>query len=203
MDNKSFKTRVREEAIEYAKDYSDIFLNKEYLIFSNSFKIQPYYLLKAYKGNYLHLIDVHTTLNPEEFFNRCFDGSLTEDDFDFLFQGENEQKVKGTVRRKIKAAAHIKDFYKEIVGVEEKFQKGKIICKLAGSDGKITIGFTKNDISVPMTLLYGNELNNTTVKCDLVLSKDINCEEYKDILIGNNDVLSSFLEKNKEIVFIK
>lgn len=203
MDNKSFKTRVREEAIEYAKDYSDIFLNKEYLIFSNSFKIQPYYLLKAYKGNYLHLIGVHTTLNPEEFFNRCFDGSLTEDDFDFLFQGENEQKVKGTVRRKIKAAAHIKDFYKEIVSVEEKFQKGKIICKLAGSDGKITIGFTKNDISVPMTLLYGNELNNTAVKCDLVLSKDINCEEYKDILIGNNDVLSSFLEKNKEIVFIK
>lgn len=203
MDNKSFKTRVKEEAIEYSKDYNDIFLNKEYLVFSNSFKIQKYYLLKAYKGNYLHLIGVHTTLNPEEFFNRCYDGTLTENDFDFTFQGENDQHVKGTVRRKIKAASHIKDFYKNIVGIEEKFQKGKIICKLAGSDGKTTIGFTKNDISVPMTLLYGNELSSSSVTCNLVLSRDTNCEEFKTILIGDEEILASFLDSNKEIIFNK
>ena len=203
MNNKSFKTRVKDEAIKYAKDYKDIFVEKEYLIFSNSFNIQPYYLLKAYKGNYLHLIGVHSTLNPEEFFDRCIDGTLTESDFDFTFQGENEQHVKGTVRRKIKAASHFKDFYTNIIGVEEKFQKGKIICKLAGSDGEITIGFTKNNISVPMTLLYGNELKNNMVTCDLILSKNINSKEYNNILIGDENTLVSFINNNKEIVFKK
>lgn len=196
----SFKTRVKDEAIKYAKDYQEIMVDKEYLIFSKSFSIQPYYILKAYRNNYLHLIGVHTTLNPEEFFNKCLEGTLLESDFDFAFKDKNENEVKGTVRRKIKSISEFKNFFANVVGVEEKFGKGNISCALAGSNGRITIGYAKNKYSVPMTLLRGNELSSNVLNCDILLSKNVNETCYNCVLIGTSEELKEFLNNHKEIL---
>lgn len=67
MGNINFKERVRLEAIKYSVIYKKEFVDREYLIFSNDFKENKYYKLKAYDNNYLHLLGVHTAMNPKDF----------------------------------------------------------------------------------------------------------------------------------------
>ena len=62
-------------------------------------------------------------MNPKEFFNKCLDGTLNENDFDFVFKGKNENEVKGTVRRKIKSLKHLESFFNNITGVERNLVK--------------------------------------------------------------------------------
>ena len=203
MENISFKERVRLNAIKYSTIYKKEFVDKEYLIFSNDFKENKYYKLKAYENNYLHLLGVHTTMNPKEFFNKCLDGTLNDNDFDFCFSGKNENEVKGTVRRKIKSLKHLDSFFSNITGVEEKFGKGNISCAIAGSDNAITIGYANTKTCVPMTLLKGDELSNKRIICDILLSKNTNSELYESVIIGDKDKLNLFINNNKEIELVE
>ncbi len=60
-------------------------------------------IIKADKGNYLHLIGIHTDLTANEFFDNCTaDGEeqLTDENFDFHKSGRSEKSVKGSVREK-------------------------------------------------------------------------------------------------------
>ena len=203
MEKISFKERVKLDSIKYSKIYKEKFIDKEYLLFSNAFKNNKYYILRAHESNYLHLIGVHTTLNPIDFFNKCLDGSLSEKDFDFTFKNKDEKAVKGSVRRKIISLKQLENFFNNITGVEENFGKGNILCALAGTDSVITIGYAKTKACVPMTLLKGNELGINTIKCDLLLSKDKNEKTYTNIIIGNQSILDSFLLNKNEIIYKK
>lgn len=156
--------------------------------------------MKAYENNYLHLLGVHTTLNPKEFFCKCLDGTLNDEDFDFNFFGKNENEVKGTVRRKINSLKHLESFFENITGIEEKFGKGNVSCAIAGSDDAITIGYANSKSCVPMTLLKGNELSDKRIPCDLLLSKSANSEKFDSIIIGDKDILHSII-KSIEIQF--
>ena len=198
----SFKTRVKNEAIYYASVYKDTMIDKEYLIFSHGFTEKPYYILRAYKTNYLHLIGVHTSLNPSDFFDKCLDSTLVEQDFDFSFIGKRESEVKGSVRRKIKSLSSLPNFFDNILKVEEKFSKGNVSCALADSDGLVTIGYAKADNCVPMTLLYGNELSSKAVNCDLLLSRKKGYDAFDMVIVGEQKTLGSFLKNNPEISFI-
>lgn len=203
MDKISFKERVKLNSIKYSKIYKEKFVDKEYLLFSNAFKNDKYYILRAHENNYLHLIGVHTTLNPIDFFNKCLNGSLSENDFDFIFKNKEEKTVKGSVRRKIISLKQLDSFFNNITGIKENFGKGNILCAIAGTDNIITIGYAKAKACIPMTLLKGNELGTNAVKCDLLLSKDKNKKPYTEIIIGNQEILDSFLLKNNEILFKK
>lgn len=59
--------------------------------------------MSAEKDNFQHLTEVHSQISAQNFFDKCIDGSLSEDDFDFIEKGQDEKSVKGTVRRKIRA----------------------------------------------------------------------------------------------------
>ena len=59
----------------------------------------------------MHLVGVHTTLTPSEFFEKCFNDTLTENDFDFSKKNQSEKSVKGSVRRKISALENINNFF--------------------------------------------------------------------------------------------
>lgn len=201
-DAVSFKTRVANEAIRYASIYKEVMIDNEYLVFSHGFTERSYYILKAYKTNYLHLIGVHTELSPAVFFDRCLDGTLTESDFDFCFAGKKESEVKGSVRRKIKSLSCIPSFFSNISAVEEKFSKGHISCALADTDGQVTIGYAKADNCVPMTLLHGNELTMKAVKCDLLLSRKKGTDIFDSILIGEDELIDQFSKDNPEILVI-
>lgn len=98
----SFKTRVKEIAITESKKYKDVFVDHQYLICSKGFKKRDYYILSAEKDNFLHLVGINTDLSAASFFDKCYDGTLIEDDFDFNKDGKDENSIKGSVRRKIK-----------------------------------------------------------------------------------------------------
>ena len=120
-----FKERVRQVVISFAPIYKQFFMDYEYLVCSKAFKLKGYYVFYATKDNYLHLTGVHSNLRPALFFQKCLDGSLTENDFDFKKKGQKESEVKGTVRKKIQVLPMMQSILEEGVMAEESFSKGK------------------------------------------------------------------------------
>lgn len=108
--NNSFKERVRQVAIKQSKIYNNLFVNQQYLICSYDFKENDFYILSGEQTNYLHLVGVNTSLTPKEFFNKCFNGTLEESDFDFSKKNTNPSVIKGSVRRKIQSLELLNNF---------------------------------------------------------------------------------------------
>lgn len=67
-DQVSFKTRVKEAAINNASGYYSYYVCKDYLLVSDAFMNTPYYIVKAEKDNYLHLIGVSMADGHSSFF---------------------------------------------------------------------------------------------------------------------------------------
>ena len=83
----SFKERVKNEAVSNAGLYEKNYIQYEYLVCSEAFET-GYHVIKCDKGNYLHLIGIHTELSAEAFFEKCISGELFEEDFDFKKTGK-------------------------------------------------------------------------------------------------------------------
>ena len=65
-EQKSFKERVKEEAIVNAKMFKEFFVDCEYLVCSDAFEKNPYYIIGAHTSNYEPVSYTHLTLptNP-------------------------------------------------------------------------------------------------------------------------------------------
>lgn len=74
----SFKERVKNEAISNAYLYEENYIQYEYLVCSEAFETS-YHVIKCDKGNYLHLIGIHTELSAEDFFDKCIAEELLEE----------------------------------------------------------------------------------------------------------------------------
>lgn len=111
-EQKSFKERVKETLISNAYSYKKYYVDYEYLLCSKAFEKCEYYIVATHEDNYLHLTGVHTGLDAATFFEKCYKGTLEETDFDFSKKRQNENEVKGSVRRKINSLPAImnKDF---------------------------------------------------------------------------------------------
>lgn len=165
----SFKERVKNECIKYAKDYEKNFIRYEYLICSRAFN-KGYHIVKSDKGNYLHLTGVHTNLSAEQFFDRCYNEELEETEFDFVKPHKSEESVKGAVRDKIKAFPDMVNLFNKKLLAEDDFKKNRVECAFATSDNKCTLGFVKE--GRPQSLLRGNELNSSKMQeVDLIFRK--------------------------------
>ena len=194
-EQKSFKERVKDTMIQNATRYKEYYVDYEYLICSKAFKKNDYYIVASLADNYLHLTGVHTGLKADMFFNKCYDGTLEEDDFDFIKTGQNEREVKGSVRRKINALPDIMDLFTETTVIEEDFEKNRIKCALAAGNINITLGFIVTGKARPMTLLKGNELNTEKSKnIDVVLRRKVGEAKFAEMIIGNNDILKEYKE---------
>lgn len=55
--------------------------------------------------------------------SKCFNDTLTENDFDFSKKNQSEKSVKGSVRRKISALENINNFFAQELYIEEGFRK--------------------------------------------------------------------------------
>ncbi len=195
----SFKERVRQVLISCAKIYKDIFMDHEYLICSKAFILRDYYVFYATKDNYLHLTGVNTNLRPAVFFQKCFDGTLTETDFDFKKKGQKESAVKGTVREKIQILPYIASILEKGVTAEESFSKGRIECSFATASKKLTLGFVAPGRARPKTLLHGYLLKDSK-PVDLILAKNSGDELFTKIVLGNQQVVEEYIESiEKEI----
>lgn len=168
----SFKSRVCNTVIQYAQDYYNQYVAQDYLVISDAFHNHPYYIVSAEKSNYLHLIGVSTNLSALGFFDKCYDGTLTEADFEISAHGQDEKSSKGSIRRKIKALPSISGLIEAGNLVEESFQKNAVSCTIASSDGSCTLGFIAVPSARPKTLLIGNELDKSkAAPIKMVLSK--------------------------------
>jgi len=198
---KRFKERVKEMLISYAQDYKNYYVDYEYLLCSKAFLHNAYYIVSAHEDNYLHLTGVHTNMGASVFFQKCYDGTLDENDFDFNKTGQSESEVKGSVRRKINALGAIMGIFSGGTIAEEDFVKNRIKCALATSNTNVTLGFMVVGKAKPMTLLKGNELDSKKAQSlDLVLRKTRGECNFNEIVVGNNELLREYKEKFGSLV---
>ena len=152
----SFKENIKIQLIASAREYFKM-LDKMIVVGSDDFENRKKYTLKFSKTNYLHLTGVISQLKPEEFFNRCFDGIISVDDFDY-----NKIKNKSNIKTKLRCLVYISSVFCDEVLVQEDFVKNKIFCKLATTNSTCTIGFTGGERSLwPRTILNKNRLDES------------------------------------------
>ena len=157
MENKPFKETIKERLIESATKYSSL-LNKRIILSSDDFLMKRKYVVRFFETNYLHLTGVRTSLSAIDFYNKCFKGEISFDDFDC----ESTKQLKGLVRLKMRNLININKFFVEEIEVQEDFEKGSIKCLLGASDNKCTIGFVDAKYCVrPKTILDKNHLDKT------------------------------------------
>lgn len=155
-----FKENVKSQLIVAAQSYFFL-LDKNVLLKSKQFKNRKIYRLAFTKSNFLHLSGVLTTLEPAVFYEKCLNGQIECDDFSY-----NEYKNKNTIKSKMKNLVHIDLLFKSKIFVQEDFIKNCVVCKIATSDGKCTLGFTGGEGKLhPNTLLKNNHLDKE--KCIL------------------------------------
>ena len=198
---KPFKTRVKEELMQCALIYKSLLMDYEYLICSQAFKNRSYYIFYGTKDNFLHLTGVNTKLKAADFFFKCLDQTLTEDDFDFSKPNQSDKDVKGCVRKKLKVFPGIVDILKPGVIAEEQFSKGKIFCSFATATGTLTLGFIAPGKSRPKTLLEGNHLKNPK-PVDLILRKPVNTELFEEIILGESSDLTNYLSEISSLISV-
>ena len=199
MSEKSFNERVREEMINAAIQYKQVYVDYEYLICSEAFVEQDFYIVAGREDNFQHLTGVNSTLSPKEFYFKCLQGVLEESDFDFAKSGQDEKMVKGTVRRKIQILPSMMELFKAGVKTEEKFKKNKVSCSFATADGMCTLGFSESQKARPKTLLKGNELNNPK-PVELILRKKAGTKLFDEIVLGNVEIIQKYREKIQKLL---
>lgn len=112
-------------------------LNKTIVIKSDKFKYQEKYSIKFNEENFLHLTGVISKLNAKEFFDKCFDSSIDEDDFDY-----DAVKNKTNIKNKLRCLITIPTMFSKELLAQEQFEKNRVICKIATTDWSFTLGFT-------------------------------------------------------------
>jgi len=194
MAEESFKERIRLEMIKAAKAYKETYVDCEYLICSEAFVQKNYYIVDAKEDNFQHLTGVHSKLSAQSFFDRCIQGALSDTDFDFIRDGQEEKDVKGTVRRKIKVLPNMMELFREGLKAEESFKKNRVICSFATADDKCTLGFYGTLKARPRSLIKGNGLKNPK-PVELVLKRKSGTELFDEIVIGDETVLHKYKEQ--------
>lgn len=194
MGTQSFKERVKNEVIKNAKLYNKNFINYEYLICSEAFD-NGFHILKADKGNYLHLTGIHTDLSPNTFFEKCYNRTLTESDFDFAKPYKSEKSVKGSIREKIKVLPDMVQLFEKELLAQDNFKKNKVECAFATSDNSCTLGFAA--AGRPKSLLRGNKLDMTKLKkVDLIFRKTRSCDKpYTELIFGEISDIKKYADK--------
>ncbi len=198
----SFKERVRDAAVRNAPVYEDVFMKYEYLVCSEAFA-DGCHIIKADKGNYLHLLGIHTALKPGDFFDKCIASGreqLAEDDFDFNKPGRSEKSVKGSVRQKITALPKMLDLFRQKLLAEDGFKKNEVECAFATTDNVFTLGFASS--GRPKSLLKGNELDKNKQKnVDLVFRKIRGGSSlYEELIYGDKESVIKYKDSIKDFV---
>ena len=201
MVDTSFKERVAQAAIKNALLYKQVFVDYEYLICSDAFVKEPYYVLASQEDNYRHLIGVNTKMSASDFFSACMSGSLCENDFDFNKPNRSEKEIKGSVRKKIQVLPQLVSMMGTELVAQEDFAKNGVSCAFATSDCNFTVGFVHSSKSRPMTLLKGDEIDwNKAEYVDLVLRKPSGAQKFDTLIYVNDSTIEKYRSKLDGII---
>lgn len=193
----TFKDRIADVAITQAQVYKSVFVDYEYLVCSQAFQINDYYILAAKGDNYQHLVGVNTPrLSPRDFFSKCLQGTLTAEDFDFQKKGREEKAVKGAVRKKIRALPYYTAMLTQPFVVQESFSKNSVLCSFAGTDCNMTIGYIAHKKAHPKSLMLGDAIDWTkAAPVDLILRRPAGAALFSELLLGTPKALSAYQPK--------
>lgn len=193
----TFKERVVSVAISQAPLFKRAYIDYEYLICSDAFKVRDYYILSAHADNYQHLVGVNTPgLSPEAFFQKCISGTLTEGDINFNKPGRLEKEVKGNVRKKINCLPLYTSMMGTELMVQERFTKNSIVCSVAASEHMITIGYINNMMAVPKSLMKGDRLDAAQCgRADLILRRQTGAGLFSTVIFGDNAAIQKYSDK--------
>ena len=164
----TFKESVQSKLIIAANEYKRL-IGIDFIIKSNHFKINNEYLIRFHNDNFLHLTGVITSLSANDFFKKCINETITADDF----VCDISEELKGKVKEKLRNLSTIGDFFNRDLVFQEMFEKNRVKCKIATSDGKYTLGFIciKKEIYVPLTLLNKNQIDINAQITDFTITK--------------------------------
>jgi len=85
--------------------------------------------------------------------------------------------------------------------IQEQFIKNRVICTFAAADSNCTIGYKDVEYSIPISLLSGCEINQSTSKpVDLVLRKRIFDDKFDEIILGETTELKLYSKYIKEML---
>lgn len=188
-----FKSIVRQAVVDSAQMYKRTFVDYEYLVCSPAFKDKPYYIIDAHEDNFEHLTGVTSTISPQEFYNRCMNNTLSEDDFDFTKSGQSVSEVKNFVKMKIAILPLLNTIFSTSTFVEEHFSKGRVICSFATSTTDLTLGFSISKTARPKSLLKGNLIKSQN-RLELVLRKPSKAEKFTEICVGTEKDLEKYYD---------
>lgn len=201
MDSLSFKERVAQAANNFAPQYKNVFVDYEYLLCSDAFSDQGYYIIDAEEDNFRHLLGVHTCLTPSAFYEKCLKGELTDCDFDFVKAGHDEKSVKGSVRRKIASFPSFLSMMTKDLVVQESFSKNKVFCSIATTDCAVTVGFIGTNGSRPRTLLKGDQIDwQKAGTVDLILRKPSGDSHFKEVVSGDQSAIEKYFPQIKDLI---
>jgi hypothetical protein len=192
----NFKQRICGELINAAQIYKSVFMDHDYLIYNDDFNNEPYYIINATEGNFVHLTGVNPLLSAYDFYKACLNAILQETDFNFADVYKSENSVKGSVKRKLKSFLNLSNLFSSDLKAEENFTKGHVHCSIGTTDNQITVGFIKSGNVKPKTLLKGNCLNTVNaVDITLVLRRKKGSVKFDTVLQGEVDDLLNFISK--------
>ena len=164
----TFKESVLAKLLMCANEYNKL-IGIDFVITSKYFVNKDVYLLRFHKDNFSHLTGVTTKLYAEQFLCKCLHKTLKLEEFDC----DNNDEIKGKVKEKMKNLSNIGNFFDRELIFQESFEKKRVKCEIATSDGKCTLGFIKikNDVHVPLTLLNKNQIKIENAITDFKIEK--------------------------------
>ncbi len=166
--------------------YRDYFVNNDFLLISAAFVNKPIFEVSAKEEHFLHLTGLISHSPAKTFFRKCYEGTIKPDDFIFK---ENRSHIS-----KLHIIEQINNvFSNPNTLVQENFQRNTISCTIATSEKTFTLGFTRPNVVVPMTLLKGNKLDMSLAKPILLtLRKDRHTRLYDEIVFGDISILREY-----------
>lgn len=194
---KSFKERVRDVAVAVAPKFKSELVEYDYLVCSKAFEL-GYQIIKVEEDNFMHLVGVNSQLSASDFWSKCLDGTLVENDFEFKRKKQSEKSVKGSAREKITVLQNVPDMFKHELSAEEKFKKNRVECAFAASDEDFTLGFASS--GRPKSLMKSNVLSDKAKDVDIVFRRHRHSEDLFELYFGDAELIAEYLPQIAEFI---
>ena len=164
----SFTESIKNKLIIAASEYNKL-IGIDFIMKSERFVFKKEYVLRFHKDNFLHLTGVITPLSANDFYSKCLNGSIENNDF----VCDLSDDMKGKIKEKLRNLSDIGNFFEQELVFQEKFEKNRVKCSIATSDGKKTLGFVNinGNIHVPLTLLNRNQIKENNQIIDFIIVK--------------------------------
>ncbi len=156
--------------IDASHKYYELFIRHLILIEALSFNFSPYYVLRGQKYNFLHLTGVKTNLKATVFFEKCFKGVITTQDFS-LRDSSGHGYDNRTIKNKLNILVQLDKIFQNSICVTENLKRKYVSCTFAIAGSFYTMGFNGKKYMSPVTILRGNRINpQYACSIDLIMS---------------------------------